>query len=275
MISGKPFSEDEEVFVGDGDGVIGRKYIKAIYRGYTEDFGALVARGAEEEHLGLLGPVIRGVVGDTIVVHFRNNTRFGASIHPHGVLYKKNAEGAPYADGTFGADKDDDVVAPRGGEFTYLWKVPERAGPGPRDPSSIVWQYHSHVDGPASENAGMIGLIVISRKGQAKADGSPKGIDREFFSLFKVFDENASLFLDANIEKYTSAPVDPEDDGFVESNLMHGINGLVWGNNAGHTMRLGEKIRWYVIAMGTEVDLHTPHWHGVTLVQNGNRVDVV
>jgi FtsP/CotA-like multicopper oxidase with cupredoxin domain len=26
--------------------------------------------------------------------------------------------------------------------------------------------------------------------------------------------------------------------------------------------------------MGTEVDLHTPHWHGVTLLHNGNRIDV-
>ena len=28
------------------------------------------------------------------------------------------------------------------------------------------------------------------------------------------------------------------------------------------TMRQGERVRWYVMGMGTEVDLHTPHWHG-------------
>ena len=27
--------------------------------------------------------------------------------------------------------------------------------------------------------------------------------------------------------------------------------------------------------MGTEVDLHTPHWHANTLLWNGNRVDLV
>jgi FtsP/CotA-like multicopper oxidase with cupredoxin domain len=28
------------------------------------------------------------------------------------------------------------------------------------------------------------------------------------------------------------------------------------------------------MAMGTEVDLHTPHWHGNTVVANGMRTDV-
>ena len=26
--------------------------------------------------------------------------------------------------------------------------------------------------------------------------------------------------------------------------------------------------------MGTEVDIHTPHWHGVDLLENGRRVDI-
>jgi hypothetical protein len=37
------------------------------------------------------------------------------------------------------------VLVPRK-TFVYEWGVPERAGPGPDDPSSIVWFYHSHVD---------------------------------------------------------------------------------------------------------------------------------
>ncbi len=55
---------------------------------------------------------------------------------------------------------------------------------------------------------------------------------------------------------------------------MHGINGRVWGNNTGYIMQKGKKSRWYIIGMGTEVDLHTPHWHGSTLLHNGNRLDV-
>jgi len=33
-------------------------------------------------------------------------------------------------------------------------------------------------------------------------------------------------------------------------------------------------VRWYIMGMGTEVDLHSPHWHGTTLLHNGNRLDV-
>jgi hephaestin len=33
-------------------------------------------------------------------------------------------------------------------------------------------------------------------------------------------------------------------------------------------------VRWYLMGMGTEVDLHTPHWHGQTATVIGMRTDV-
>jgi hypothetical protein len=78
-----------------------------------------------------------------------------------------------------------------------------------------------------------------------------------------------------------SDPPDPADEEFVESNLMHSINGYVYGNmplgaasREGMTVGRGEHVRWYLMAMGTEVDLHTPHWYGNTVVANGMRTDV-
>jgi hephaestin len=41
------------------------------------------------------------------------------------------------------------------------------------------------------------------------------------------------------------------------------------------TMRQGQRVRWYVMSMGNEVDLHTPHWHGNTVTVNGMRTDTV
>ena len=63
------------------------------------------------------------------------------------------------------------------------------------DSSSVLWMYHSHVDKPAETNAGLIGPIVITARGKAKEDGSPADVDREFVTLFTVFDENVSPFL--------------------------------------------------------------------------------
>ncbi len=59
-------------------------------------------RSAEDAYLGLLGPVIRATVGDTIRVTFKNGVPYNTTVHPHGVLYAKDAEGAIYNDSTSG-----------------------------------------------------------------------------------------------------------------------------------------------------------------------------
>jgi len=273
QITGQPFDDVANVFVQNGPDRIGKVYIKALYREYTENFRN---RKTHPANLGTLGPVIRAVVGDTIVVNFKNNTQFPASIHPHGVFYDKANEGAPYNDGTSGAAKADDAVPP-GGTYTYRWAVPERAGPGPADGSSVFWMYHSHTDEVADTYTGLMGPMVVTGAGKGKSDGSPADVDVELFTMFMVIDENQSHYLQRNIDTFAGDPgsVDPEDDGFIESNLMHSINGYVFGNLPGLTMRKGQRVRWNLMGMGTEVDLHTPHWHGNTVLVNGARKDVV
>src|ERR1043165_5556037 len=109
QITGKAFDDEANVFVENGSDRIGKVYLKSQYREYTnESFTTLKAIPDRWKHKGILGPVIQAEVGDTIVVVFKNNTRFAASIHPHGVFYQKDSEGAGYDDGTTGADKDDD-----------------------------------------------------------------------------------------------------------------------------------------------------------------------
>jgi manganese oxidase len=277
LITGQSFGHQENTFVQQGPDRIGSTYVKALYREYTDStFTRLKPRPADQAYLGDLGPIIRAEVGDTIRVVYRNNTRFPTSIHPHGVFYFKNGEGAPYNDGTSGADKADDAVPPHA-TFTYVWLVPERAGPGDMDASSVMWMYHSHTDEVADTYGGLIGAMEITRRGMARADGGPIDVDREVFTNFMVADENQSPYIDQNIALFTGDPgsVDKDDEDFQESNLMHSINGYVYGNMPLITMRQGERVRWYTMGMGTEVDLHTPHWHGNTLLVNGMRMDVV
>jgi manganese oxidase len=116
-----------------------------------------------------------------------------------------------------------------------------------------------------------MGPIIVSRKGEAKEDGSPKDVDREFVTMFNLFDENRSQYLTYNIEHFTGDPqgVDTEDPDFQESNLMHSINGYVFGNMPLMKMEKGDKVRWYVMGMGSEQDLHTPHWRGNTVTVRG------
>lgn len=88
--------------------------------------------------------------------------------------------------------------------------------------------------------------------------------------------ENASPYLERTLHMFAGRPYPGRDDeGFEESNLMHSVNGYVFGNLPMIDVRRGERVRWYVMSMGTEVDLHTPHRHGNTVTVAGMRTDVV
>ncbi len=203
---GMKFEGYSKVFTERGPHRIGTVYRKALYREYTDDtFTHLKPRSPEWQHTGLLGPILRAEVGDTIKIVFKNNATRPYSMHPHGVFYNKDSEGAPYDDGTSGTDKEDDAVPP-GKTHLYTWEVPERAGPGPNDPSSIVWLYHSHTNELKDVESGLIGAMIITRRGMADADGKPKDVDREFVCLYLLFDENVSWYLDHNIQTFTTDP---------------------------------------------------------------------
>lgn len=225
-------------------------YPKVRYVQYTDE--TFAERVPQPEHRGILGPMLRAVVGDTLEVTFLNRATSGVySMHPHGVRYAKEHEGASYA-GFVGPGH---AVAP-GERFTYRWEVPESAGPGPRDPSSVVWLYHSHVDSLADPQRGLIGSIVVTDPARARDDGSPEDVDRELTALFLIFDEN-----EAGEEE--------------EGDLMHAINGRIFGNLPGLDLVEGERVRWYLLGLGNEVDLHTPHWHGETVVYDGRHTDTI
>jgi len=280
LITGQPYDSTALANVGNDSVNIGHRFLKAVYREYTDSsFTTLKPRGAAWEHLGILGPLLRAVVGDTIRVVFRNNTPHPASMHPHGVFYAKSSEGAPYADSTSGADKDDDAVPP-GGTHLYVWPVPARAGPGPGDESSVMWMYHSHTNDERDVDAGLVGPIIVTARSMARSDGTPKDVDREFVVAFAEFDESQSWYLPENIRRY--APKERMVLGpfgelagipHPEGNFKESMNGFVFGHLPGLMMKVGEHVRWYLMA-ATGFEIHAPHWHGNTVLVHGMRTDV-
>ena len=255
-------------------------YRKARFQEYTDStFRVLKPAGERWAHLGSLGPLLRAEVGDTIRVVFRNHATRSYSMHPHGVLYGKDSEGTSYIDGSSGADRLDDSVAP-GRSHVYTWPVPERAGPAAGDGSSAFWLYHSHVDEGKDINSGLIGPIIVTRRGMARDDGSPNDVDREFIADFALYDEIDSWYLDSNVVRLYGDPKKfARDDAKVrEFHHFFTINGFLEGNGAMLTMRQGERVRWYLFTHPNEVDawdIHSPHWHGQTLVANHMRTDMI
>jgi hypothetical protein len=201
----------------------------------------------QPEWLGILGPAIRAEVGDEIVVEFLNRGHSSHDMHPHGLHYDKDNEGSLYLPFGKGAQ-----VAP-GSRFTYHWFANQNSGPGPGQLSSVVWWYHAHVDPGVEINAGLLGPIIVTAKGKAKLDGTPKDVDREFIASFMIFDEM----------------------GGKDQGQFYAINGFIFGNLPGLTMKQGEKVRWYLLGMGNEIDLHTPHWHGETVTDGIRNTDVI
>lgn len=221
------------------------RWPKTRYIEYTD--ATFTTRKPQPEWLGILGPIIRAEVGDTLLVEFLNRTEQIHSIHPHGLRYDKDNEGSAYLPTGKGAG-----IAP-GERYTYRWTADRTSGPGAGGPSSVVWWYHSHVDAEREINAGLLGPIIVTAAGMADPEGRPKDVSREFVMMFMIFDE-----------------LKGKDPG-----LFHSMNGYIFGNVPGLVMKRGERVRWHLLSMGNEKDLHTPHWHGKVVDFGKRHTDVV
>lgn len=236
-------------------------YRKLVYRGYTNaTFSKSLPRPAGEAYLGLFGPPIHAEVGDTIVVVFKNRTSEAMSLQTTGLIGARGAK------------------IPPGQSHTYRWHVTDDDGPGPADLSSVLHAYVSLATNvPSAISAGLEGPIVITRRGSARADGSPVDVDREIFVAFRETHETESLLLADNLADprinhrkvaKSGATLDPD-------NTIFNLNGFVYGNMPMMTMKRGERVRWYLIATATSFDFHAPTWTGQTVLAAGHRVDGV
>jgi hypothetical protein len=278
--------------------------LKVRYFQYSD--GSFTKRVKQPSRLGILGPVLRGVVGDYIAITFLNRTALPLSMHPHGVKYDKDSEGSSYGDsGQLKAleARSPDVRSTPGlgaavgpnARFTYVWYLDEQSGPLPGEPSSKAWLYHSHVGGEGEVNLGLEGFIIVTDPKRARPDGTPNEVDREMPALFLIFNEgqfdpelleslgsaggqslnkvigtmNNPSPSSASSGAQPNAATDPAT--FKEGAERHTINGYIYGNLPGLDINEGERVRWYLLGLGSESDFHTPHWHGLRVIEEGKR----
>src|SRR4051812_8875676 len=267
VICGKPFPPSL---------VKQRESIKTRYIQYTDDTFQTKVRS--NPALGIMGPVLRGGVGEFLAVTFFNRTLSPLSMHPHGVKYDKDSEGSYYQPNPgLGA-----AVGIRA-KFTYIWQLDAASGPLPGEPSSKAWLYHSHVAGDEEIQRGLIGCIIVTDPVRARPDGSPSDVDRELAALYMIFDESGITPEAAEAMAYTprgtNSPPGIEwakTQQLIEQGSRYSINGLIYGNLPGLEMNEGERVRWYVFGLGSEQDFHTAHWHGLRVIEDGRRrTDVV
>ena len=121
-----------------------------------------------------------------------------------------------------------------------------------------MWLYHSHYDETRDTLAGLAGMIVICKVGECDGNLVPLDVDEEVFSLYEIFNENNSLFIDENTQAVFGEDVvinNPDD--FYASNLKPSINGYMHCNGPNIELQTCQRVRWYVSCLGSEADVHT------------------
>ena len=99
-------------------------------------------KAPEEEHTGLLGPILRAAVGDVITITLRNNLGFPVNLEPAGV---QPADGGNEA-------QLSPAVQP-GQVATYRFLVPPSMGPSEMEPAAKLWLYRWVLGGSAGGQA--------------------------------------------------------------------------------------------------------------------------
>ncbi len=230
------------------------------YRAYTPNWGSPLP-GDDDigANTGIPGPILRAEVGDTLRVHFRNNDthyQFCHSMHPHGVRYTPENDGAWTASNS----SKPGTSLKLGESYTYEWTAVA---------SSVgTWPYHDHampatIGGSSSTSndsdmnpsngimelgaeLGLFGMIIVID------DTTPK-VDKEFILCFHDLYEADIPQLSQDFDCFNGA-------AFL-------------GNTPTFTARVGEHVRWRIMALGT--DFHVFHLHGHRWLFNGRYDDAL
>ncbi|KAM6323128.1 coagulation factor VIII [Podargus strigoides] len=263
----KPVSLDRNItslFLESGPQRIGSKYKKVMFVEY-EDATFKKRKVSEQLDKGILGPVIKGEVGDQFKIVFRNLASRPYNIYPHGLTSVK-----PYHAMKPSQDKDvKDIPIPPGQSFTYSWRVTTEDGPTQADPRCLTRFYYSSIDPVRDMASGLIGPLLICFKKTMDQRGNQIMSDNTRLVLFSVFDENRSWYLEENIRRFCTdaAHVDTQDPQFYASNVMHTINGFVF-DNLQPKLCLHEVVYWYVLSVGAQTDFLSIFFSGNTFKRN-------
>ncbi|KAL6100506.1 f5 [Pungitius sinensis] len=242
-------------YSGNETNRFGPTYKKVVFREYDRDFKQAKTHPS---WLGLLGPTLRAEEGETLVVTFRNMASGPHSIHPHGIAYGKQSEGANYFDNTSQKEKEDDMVQPNG-EHVYYWEVTSEVSPQEHDPTCLTYTYVSHIDVVQDYNSGLIGALLVCKSGSLDASGQQVDVHQEYVFLFGVFDERESKY-------------EPNSHG---NPVKYTINGYVMGSLPDVSVCAFASVSLHLVGMSSEPEVFSVHMNGQVLQQTGHKVSSV
>ncbi|CAM4718286.1 coagulation factor VIII isoform X1 [Lepidochelys kempii] len=251
-------------FLEAGPQRIGSKYKKVMFVEYGD--GTFKNRKiSDQRDTGILGPVLKGEVGDQFTIVFKNLASRPYNIYPHGLTSISSYHPVKSSE-----DKDvKDIPIEPGQSFKYSWKVTTEDGPAGSDPRCLTHFYYSSINPVRDTASGLIGPLLICSKESMDQRGNQMMSDETRFVLFSVFDENHSWYLAENIQRFCTdaAMVNPQDPEFYASNVMHSINGYVF-DNLHLKLCLHQVVYWYVLSVGAQTDFLSVFFSGNTFKHN-------
>ncbi|XP_042593889.1 coagulation factor VIII-like [Cyprinus carpio] len=242
-------------------------YKKVVFRAYQDrDFKHPIKRGELDEHLGIMGPVLKAEINDVLTVVFKNLASRPYSFHLHGVYDKMQGSFSPGTgpEGTKAEEVPGDPVPP-GEERVYNWRISRRQGPSASEFDCKAGAYYSDVNMEKDINSGLIGPVLICRPGTLRPHVLLQPDVTDFFLLFTTFDERKSWYLDYNTRKFCTPPCQAkvDDPWFETSNKFAAINGYVSETLPGLIVEQYRTARWHLLNVGSQGEFHAVHFHGL------------
>uniref|UniRef100_A0A672RUL8 Coagulation factor VIII-like n=1 Tax=Sinocyclocheilus grahami TaxID=75366 RepID=A0A672RUL8_SINGR len=242
-------------------------YKKVVFRAYQDrDFKHPIKRGELDEHLGIMGPVLKAEINDVLTVVFKNLASRPYSFHLHGVYDKMQGSFNPGTgpEGVKAEEVPGDPVPP-GEERVYNWRVSRRQGPSASEFDCKAGAYYSNINMEKDINSGLIGPVLICRPGTLHPRVLRQPDVTDFFLLFTTFDERKSWYLDYNIRKFCTPPCQAkvDDPWFEMSNKFAAINGYVSETLPGLIVEQYQTARWHLLNVGSRGEFHAVHFHGL------------
>uniref|UniRef100_A0A673WGJ0 Coagulation factor VIII-like n=1 Tax=Salmo trutta TaxID=8032 RepID=A0A673WGJ0_SALTR len=227
------------------------EYKKVVFRAYSErDFQIPVTRGELQEHLGLMGPIIKAEINDLLTVTFKNMASRPYSLHLHGVAGVAGVPG--------------EAVQP-GEVRVYTWRITRKQGPTAAEFDCKAGAYYSTQNKVKDLHSGLIGPLVICKPGTLHPQLNLQPNLQEYALLFHTFDETKSWYLDENIRQYCTPPCQArrDDPWFQLSNKFAAINGYVAETLPGLMVAQHQQVRWHLLNVGGNGEYHAAHFHGL------------
>ncbi|KAM8952925.1 coagulation factor VIII [Pelodytes ibericus] len=244
------------------------RYTKVVYREFTDSqfVHPKISELAGEE---ILGPVLKGEVGDQIQIVFRNMAHHPFNLYPQGLSSIRSEH--PYYTGEL--LKEYPIYPNK--SITYIWKITKDDGPASSDLQCLTRYYFSSLHPQRDLASGLIGPLLICPKRMLNQHGNQIVTDKEHFLVFSVFDESLSWYQEENFSLLfgNSSETQTLKPKPTKQTQMHTINGIM--SSLQVNMCLSEVSVWHILNLAQETELLSIQFGGNTFLINSNYQDTL